>query len=231
VLDGSVLSRVYETPVRVGILRGEEHISVLPPSRRDINQIQEALPAGRPAPAAPAVHVLAGGGSGELLMRALADAGIAFSAGPLNVGDSDHALAARLAALCLAEPPFAAVSVEGLAAARERMLAASAVVVCPMPLGPGNVVLLEGALTAARAGVQVVLLEPEAALHLSVSSPPLADSAAASEDRADALACIVSPRDFSDRAVALYTGLAQAGARLAASPAQVAALIKERLAS
>ena len=99
VLDEGILSRMYETRVQVGILRGEEHLSVLPLGHlagRSLDLGQQRL-----------VHVVAGGGSGELLMRALADARIDFVAGPLNVGDSDAALAERLATLCILEPPYA----------------------------------------------------------------------------------------------------------------------------
>jgi iron complex transport system ATP-binding protein len=217
VLDAGLLSRVYATPVQVGILRGEEHISVLPPakaaasSRTDPNGVA----------ASPAVHVLAGGGSGELLMRALSDAGIAFSAGPLNAGDSDYELARRLAALCLTEPPFAPVSSSGLAAAREHMLGASAVIVCPMPLGPGNVALLDAALDAARTSVPVLLLEPEASLIASDDMDGAADNAA------QALARAVATRDFSGRGPQLYAALIQAGAHIATSPAQVGARLRE----
>src|SRR5579872_751162 len=140
VLDAGLLERVYETPVQVGILRGEEHLSVLPPGYTPAATSLESTESARNS-----VHVLAGGGSGELMMRALADAGIPFSAGPLNVGDSDYALARRLAAVCYAEPPYAPVSPQGLAAARERMEQARAVVVCPAPLGSGNIALLEAA--------------------------------------------------------------------------------------
>src|SRR5947207_11137234 len=47
--------------------------------------LHDALPISK-------VHVIAGGGSGELMMRALADAHIPFIAGALNIGDSDHTL-------------------------------------------------------------------------------------------------------------------------------------------
>ncbi len=215
VLDAALLTQVYETPVQVGILRGEEHLSVLPPGRvrRD----------DQPAPAAfaeSAVHVLAGGGSGELLMRALADAGIAFTAGPLNAGDSDCALAGRLARLCIVEPPFAPVSAQGLLAARERMEAADAIVVCPMPLGPGNRDLLQAALDACRAGRKVILLEPA----LRLAQEPGADGADAATSES-ALAPLVreaiGARDFSGRGQELYTALQASGARWAASPAEV----------
>jgi iron complex transport system ATP-binding protein len=158
--------------------------------------------------AAPArAHVVAGGGSGELLMRALADAGVPFSIGPLNIGDSDYALAERLAALTLAEPPYAPVSPEGLAAARERIAEAGTLVICPAPLGPGNITLLDAALEARQRGTRVILLEPGAA-----------------EDTARPLGHVTA-RDFSGRGVAAYEALLAAGAEVAVSPAEVVALL------
>jgi iron complex transport system ATP-binding protein len=201
VLDATLLASVYDTPVQVGILRGEEHLSVLPPG-----YAQAGVPLTSSAEPAPGmVHVLAGGGSGELLMRALADAGIPFSAGPLNVGDSDYVLARRLAVVCYAEPPYAPVSPQGLAAARARMAAARAVVVCPAPLGPGNVALVEIALQALQAGARVILLEP--------GEPASGGSAMDSE--------AIRERDFSGRGVELYGELMKGGARRVHSPLQV----------
>jgi iron complex transport system ATP-binding protein len=204
VLDADLLFQVYETPVRVGILRGEQHLSVLPPGR-DERGDTVVWQAERPASDSTiaAVHVIAGGGSGELMMRALADAGVPFSAGPLNIGDSDYALAQRLAALSIAEPPYAPVSAEGLAAARERMRDAQAIIVCPTPLGQGNVALLEAVLAACEAGHTVVLLEPGAT--------------SASWD--DVLGQVTG-RDFTGRGAVLYRALWESGAQLAASPSE-----------
>ena len=198
-LDEATLSAVYETPVHVGILRGDERLSVHPPA-------QTVLAAGV-APLQPLrAHVIAGGGAGELLMRALADAGASFSAGPLNVGDSDCALAERLATLTLVEPPYAPLSAEGLAAARERMLEAGAVVICPAPLGPGNIALLDEALAAQRAGARLTLLEPGL-------------GAAGDTDDGDALGlALVAARDFSGRGRAAYAALLAGGARWATTP-------------
>src|SRR5438105_13570318 len=89
VLEPHLLKRVYGIDVQVGILRGAQHLSVLPPESDSIDDERERE--GQPQ-----VLVMAGGGSGELLMRALADVNIPFIAGALNIGDSDHTLALRL---------------------------------------------------------------------------------------------------------------------------------------
>jgi iron complex transport system ATP-binding protein len=206
VLDAALLSEVYETPVRVGILRGEQHLSVLPPGQDETVVWRPERP---DEVVAPAVHLIAGGGSGELMMRALADAGVVFSAGPLNVGDSDYALARRLAAVCIAEAPYAPVSAETLADAQSRMLAAQAVVLCPTPLGPGNITLVEAALAARREGRMVALLEP------SVNS----------QDDADGVLASVGARDFSGRGVELYRQLLANGCPITTTPATALRLL------
>ena len=206
VLDATLLSEVYETPVRVGILRGEQHLSVLPPGQ-DAPVVWAAEQSGKAD--TPTVHLVAGGGSGELMMRALADAGVAFSAGPLNVGDSDYELAQRLAAVCIAEAPYAPVSTEGLAAARERMQSARAVILCPTPLGPGNIGLIAAALAVRQAGRTVTLLEP----------------AANGPDDAEGVLASVGARDFSGRGQELYRQLLAAGCSIATTPAAALRLI------
>ncbi len=203
-LDPTTLSALYETPVRVGILRGDERLSVQPPP---LIEAIDGAPISALAELPVRTHVVAGGGSGELLMRALADAGISFSAGPLNIGDSDHALAERLASLVLTEPPYAPVSPEGLAAARERIMETGTLVICPAPLGSGNVTLLDAALEARQRGTRVILLEPGAAED---ANHPLAH---------------VAVRDFSDRGVAAYEALLAAGAEVAVSPTAVVELL------
>jgi iron complex transport system ATP-binding protein len=203
VLDGALLTQVYETPVQVGILRGEEYLSVLPPGA-----MQDAAREGRPRGRSARVHVIAGGGTGELLMRALADAGIAFSAGPLNIGDSDYTLAQRLARECVAEPPYAPVSPQGLARARELMDEAEMIVLCPMPLGAGNIALVAAVQEARATGRAVVVLEPGAGAR---------DSA---PDDAPLLK-LVDERDFSGRGVDLYRQLLESGSVVATSPVQI----------
>lgn len=151
VLEPHLLQRVYGINVQVGILRGAEHISILPPgSDIVIDDEQRAVQ--------PRVHVMAGGGSGELLMRALADAHIPFSAGALNIGDSDHTLALHLAQEVITEQPYSPISPPVLEQVRTRLSQIAILIVCPVPIGPGNLSLLHEAVQAAQHDVTVLLL-------------------------------------------------------------------------
>ncbi len=151
VLEPGLLRRVYGINVQVGILRGAEHLSVLPPSRDAANTEDE------PGPSA-LVHVIAGGGSGELMMRALADAHIPFSAGALNIGDSDHTLALRLAKEVITEQPYSPISQDVLARVRVSLATVKLLIICPTAIGPGNLALLQEAVEAADKGLPLILL-------------------------------------------------------------------------
>lgn len=151
VLESGLLSRVYGVNVQVGILRGAEHLSVLPPgSSNEENEHKERV--------RPLVHVIAGGGSGELMMRALADAHIPFIAGALNIGDSDSTLALRLAQEVIIEQPYAPISPEALKQVRAGLARVAVLILCPVPIGPGNLALLQEAVAAAQRGLPVILL-------------------------------------------------------------------------
>lgn len=154
VLEPALLSRVYGVQVQVGILRGAQHLSILPPGSAEES---ERTP---PTKQQLRVHVIAGGGSGEVMMRGLADAHIPFSAGALNIGDSDHTLALRLADEVITEQPYAPISTANLAAVRASLAHACALILCPTPIGPGNLALLQEAVQVARNGLPVFLLEP-----------------------------------------------------------------------
>jgi iron complex transport system ATP-binding protein len=153
VLEPHLLKRVYGINVQVGILRGAEHLSVLPP-------VNETMEDGHEEESQSQVLVMAGGGSGELLMRALADAHIPFIAGALNIGDSDHTLALRLASEVITEQPYAPISTARLGQVHKSLMRVKLLIICPMPVGPGNLALLQEALTAARRGIRVLLLAP-----------------------------------------------------------------------
>ncbi|GAC1564705.1 MAG: ABC transporter ATP-binding protein [Ktedonobacteraceae bacterium] len=154
VLEPHLLQRVYGISVQVGILRGAEHISILPPRNDGAADVEQE-------DAQPRVHVMAGGGSGELLMRALADAHISFSAGALNIGDSDHTLALRLAHTVITEQPYAPISPAVLEQVRARLRQVAVLILCPVPVGPGNLPLLQEAVEVTRPGITTLLLAPE----------------------------------------------------------------------
>src|SRR5260370_11838322 len=154
ILEPHLLKRVYGIDVQVGILRGAQHLSVLPPDSASIDDERERE--GQPP-----VLVMAGGGSGELLMRALADAHIPFIAGPLNIGDSDHTLALRLASAVITEQPYAPISPATLEQVRTSLLRMKLLLFCPMPIGPGNLSLLQAALEAAHSEITVLILAPD----------------------------------------------------------------------
>ncbi|HZU02069.1 MAG TPA: ABC transporter ATP-binding protein [Ktedonobacteraceae bacterium] len=151
VMEPRLLSRVYGVNVQVGILRGAEHISVLPPSNESVKDEHTEQHQ-------PRVHVIAGGGSGELMMRALADAHIPFVAGALNIGDSDHTRALRLADDVITEQPYAPISPAALEQVRTSFAHAALLILCPVPIGPGNLALLQEAVVAAQHGLPVLLL-------------------------------------------------------------------------
>src|SRR5947207_15596496 len=162
VLEPHLLKRVYGIDVQVGILRGAEHLSVLPPGVEAIEDKSEQEPQSK-------VFVMAGGGSGERLMRALADAHIPFIAGALNIGDSDHTLALHLANEVITEQPYSPISPETLEHIDIILFTAKLLIVCPMPVGPGNLALLQEAYIAAHHGVEVLLLAPALATSSTTS--------------------------------------------------------------
>ena len=164
VLEPGLLSRVYGIQVQVGILRGSEHLSVLPPARTEKEHEESWADPNPPSPLnRPMVHVIAGGGSGEVLMRALADAAIPFVAGALNIGDSDHTLALRLASRVITEQPFAPISPAALKQVRDSLTQVRILVLCPTAIGPGNLALMEEAAHAAKWGLPVIVLNPSEA--------------------------------------------------------------------
>jgi iron complex transport system ATP-binding protein len=149
VLEPRLLKRVYGVDVQVGVMRGAEHLSVLPP--RDPTSHEERQDESQ-------VHLMAGAGSGTLVMRALADEHIGFSVGVLNIGDSDYPLALWLASELITEQPFAPISEATRERLSQRLQKISLLIVCAMPIGPGNLALLQEALTVPLRGTRVLLV-------------------------------------------------------------------------
>jgi len=202
VLEPHLLRRVYGINVQVGILRGAEHISILPPGN-------DVVADDEPPATQPRVHVMAGGGSGELLMRALADARIPFSVGALNIGDSDHTLALRLAQDVITEQPYAPISPAVLEKVRARLSQIALLILCPVPVGPGNLSLLYEAVEAAQRSVTVLLLAPTAIGDNDTSGDTLTGEDALLQQTA------ISERDYTGGAgVSAMRELLQHGARV-----------------
>jgi len=213
VLEPHLLKRVYGIDVQVGILRGAEHLSVLPPGVGE----QEDKSAQEPQSK---VFVMAGGGSGERLMRALADARIPFIAGALNIGDSDHTLALRLANEVITEQPYSPLSPETLEHIHESLSKTKLLIVCPMPVGPGNLALLQEAITAAHHGIEVLILSPALATNsTNIEEQSISDNTCSIDEML--LKAGIANRDYtSGEGTKLVRDLLQAGATVIQSVAE-----------
>src|SRR3989441_3091557 len=88
VLEPHLLKRVYGIDVQVGILRGAEHLSVLPPGSEMVEDEREEESQSQ-------VLVMAGGGLGGRLMGAPAGVRLPFLSGGRPTRDRDHGLARR----------------------------------------------------------------------------------------------------------------------------------------
>jgi len=220
VLTADNLAAVYGSPVLV-----ERHpvygcpqvalLSRLPqgapaaPGRGD-REAGPRRPADRPVRKGP-VHVIAGGGTSVDLLETLAAAGYEVTVGPLNAGDSDWQAARALGADVVTVPPFCPVDQEAGRRAGEMMYKARAVLVGPVPFGPGNVDVLRTVLEAARTGLPVGVL---------VGGPAPARAGGS-------LTRVLKTRDFAGgRATAFGPELERAGARALAGPAEALAWLE-----
>lgn len=218
VLESKLLGRVYGVNVQVGILRGAEHLSVVLPDSQPAEREEEGN-----SSISPRVHVMAGGGSGELMMRALADAHISFIAGALNIGDSDHTLALRLASEVITEQPYAPISPPVLELVRTSLTQATFLIICLMPVGPGNLALLKEAVTMAQRGLPVLLL----ALPMPDSMPALNESETVEDGML--LRTRMVERDYTGgEGLKLLEDLLQAGAIVVKSVGEAIEIIRNQ---
>ncbi|HTI15605.1 MAG TPA: ABC transporter ATP-binding protein [Dictyobacter sp.] len=215
VLTPGLLRRVYDVQVQVGILRGSEHLSIQPFTHRvNEQEVMDTVPAR--------LHVIAGGGAGELVMRALADAHISFTAGALNSGDSDHALALRLAEEVITEQPFAPISPEVLTKVQSALQHVSLLLVCPIAIGPGNLGLLQEAVRATQRGLPTLLLTSSMVTNTA--------AAASNVENLSGLIDEFASRDYTGGlGVRSIEQLIEAGVILVGSIGEALAEIKQRL--
>src|SRR6266516_3542228 len=219
VLEPDLLSRVYGIDVQVGILRGAEHLSILPPGDDEKRDEHKDHPQ-------PLVHVIAGGGSGALLMRGLADLQVPFAAGALNIGDSDHTLALRLASDVITEQPYSPISSETLERVRASLARVEVLLLCPTPIGPGNLPLLHEAVHFACNGRPVILL---AASDIENECAP---SDSMESDKGTLQRTGMAARDYTGgEAMRLIAQLLQAGAVVVGSVGEALEIVKEHAAT
>jgi iron complex transport system ATP-binding protein len=218
VLEPHLLKRVYGIDVQVGILRGAQHLSVLPPGIDAVEDEREEESQSQ-------VLVMAGGGSGERLMRAFADAHIPFIAGALNIGDSDHTLALRLANEVITEQPYAPISPATLEHLHQSLAKVTLLILCPMPVGPGNLALLQEAHNAAQQGMQVLILAPPEATSIPNDEEQSTSSTFASNDVLQQTG--ITNRDYTGgEGMRLVLDLLQEGAMVVGSVAEAVDVVK-----
>jgi len=224
VLEPHLLKRVYGIDVQVGILRGAEHLSILPPGVVSVEDKSEEESQSQ-------VFVMAGGGSGERLMRALADAHIPFIAGALNIGDSDHTLALRLASEVITEQPYSPISPATLEQIHKNLSHVTLLIVSPMPVGPGNLALLQEAYAAALSGIKVLLLAPVlAATNTNSEEQSMPENTSASEEML--LQTGIANRDYTNgEATKLVSDLLQAKASIVRSVTEAVEVAKSSIKS
>ena len=149
VLTEEGVRRVYHCEVRIHQDPQTGGLSILAPPR---------LPAGGTGRGI-RIHVIAGGGCGEEVMRRLVLCGYTISCGVLNRGDLDTTVAEALGAETALEKPFSSVSREALAAAKALAMKADAIVLTPIPFGPGNLANLELLEAAQTVGKPVFVVQ------------------------------------------------------------------------
>jgi iron complex transport system ATP-binding protein len=211
ILIPTMLEEVYGVKVHVGILRGAKYLSMMLPGSESLESTSTLH--------LPKVHVIAGGGTGDLVMRALAEADILFSAGALNIGDSDASLAEQLAVTTITERPFSPISPEAQNATIEAMYSAGTIVICPIPLGPGNVALIDAACIALESGVHVLLFEPTYPCPTGFETP-------------DDITRSIAMRDYANGAgQAAYHTLSEKGAQMVTNLTELITVLSELCSS
>jgi len=143
VLTGDLLRQVYHCEIAVQHDPQSGLVNVTPARHRPGSASGQGI----------RVHIVAGGGAGEELMRHLALCGYTISAGVLNQGDNDTGTAQALGIQMALEKPFSPISAEALGQARTLAGQADVVVLTDVPFGPGNLPnldLLEDAMRQKR---------------------------------------------------------------------------------
>lgn len=147
VLREDILRDVYHCDIRIGQEPHTGAVLVLPTRRLTEPRAGQHL----------RVHVIAGGGCAGELLRRLSLAGCRISCGVLNQQDTDAQVAEALGVDVVLEKPFSPISMAALEQAKVLAADATAVIICEVPFGPGNLVNLEIADQVLRRGGRVLI--------------------------------------------------------------------------
>lgn len=148
VLTETMLRDVYHCGVKIERNRQSGSVMVVPSPRLVSSDSLKGL----------RVHVVAGGGCGEDVLRRLSLCGCEVTCGVLNEGDRDAGVADALDFETVLEKPFSPVGGDAFVAAESLAAEAQALIVCGVPFGTGNVVNLELAERMQARGVAVCIM-------------------------------------------------------------------------
>ncbi len=151
VLTPENLEAVYRVPtlVRPHPLTGRPIVFALQPERRPPRE-----------PNAPALFLIAGGGSGTALYYPLLEQGWQLRVGIINLLDTDEETARALNLEIVSEQPFSPITESAYQRAQMLIRHSHAVLLTDVPFGHGNLRNLELALEAQQAGIPVYALAP-----------------------------------------------------------------------
>lgn len=160
VLTASNIENAYNMRAIVELNKFTNSLFITPiePKKRDKNA------------SLPSIHLIAGGGSGQIIMSRLLKEGIDLSVGVLNVGDSDWQLAKSLKIEMVEEKPFSAIKEETSNRNLNLMKTKDIVVIAQVPIGHGNLLNLEMALTAINEGKKVVYLNEDSEKNIDYTN-------------------------------------------------------------
>ncbi len=147
VLTEETLRQVYNCDVRVCQDPQSGGLSILAAPRLPAAETGKGI----------RIHVLAGGGCGEAILRRLALCGYALSCGVVNRGDMDAEVGSVLGVQLVLEQPFSPINREVLQTAQDLASKADAVILTPIPFGTGNLANLEILESALAAGKPVFI--------------------------------------------------------------------------
>ena len=105
-----------------------------------------------------AIHLIAGAGTGTVVMKALVDEGYEVTAGVLNMLDTDYETAELLKIPTVSEAPFSPITEQSKRLLLEMIKKSAIIVVTSVPFGYGNLSNLETALDAVERGIRTYVI-------------------------------------------------------------------------